>query len=290
MTAQEFNQYLEAPERLYELPLTNLQQLALRYPYSPNLRLLLLLKARLEDHPAEAAFLERCAAASFDRAFLYDILRELDDTGTISGDEATETLELRELDELQAELLPADAALPDTALLTDTAPLPAPEELPSPAPAPAPPPPAISVPPPPRKASPVFDPVSWAATATAYLTSLPATPSPATDPPAETTSPQRPDAFPITATTGPTPSLRQRLHRIRNIQQQRQDGSRDRVNRIARRSLVTHDAVASETLARLLTQQGQYQHAIKMYRRLILLYPEKKTIFAGLIKDLQKKI
>ena len=84
--------------------------------------------------------------------------------------------------------------------------------------------------------------------------------------------------------------LVQRLDRIRQQQLARKRGSREEVDKIARRSLVAHDAVASETLAQLLVRQGQYQHASKMYRRLILLYPEKKTIFAGLIKDLKEKL
>ncbi|MEO0731928.1 MAG: hypothetical protein AAFZ52_03765 [Bacteroidota bacterium] len=282
MTAQEFNRYLDAPEQLYELPLPELQQLALRYPYSANLRLLLLLKARLEEHPNAAAYLERCAAASFDRAFLYDILQELDGTGTITTAAAAEdTLELRALDELQAELLPLEDSSSDTERLVSVPPPLAPKEPLPLAPAPAPTTVGSSAAkkmPAQVPVAPAFDYPAWAATATAYLDSLPAPLPVATDQP--TPAPTSP----------PIPSLAQRLRRIRRIQEQRQEHRRDQVDRIARRSLVAHEAVASETLARLLTQQGQYQHAIKMYRRLILLYPEKKTIFAGLIKDLQKKL
>jgi len=85
-------------------------------------------------------------------------------------------------------------------------------------------------------------------------------------------------------------SLRDRLRNIRRRQSEKLADEQEEVRKIARRSLVAQEAVASETLARLHVQQGQYQLAIKMYRRLELLYPEKKAIFADLIKDLQEKL
>jgi len=85
-------------------------------------------------------------------------------------------------------------------------------------------------------------------------------------------------------------TLQERLARIRQRQRAKGGDEKDDVNRIARRSLMAQGEVASETLAKLLVRQGQYQHAIKMYQRLILLYPEKKTTFAGLIKELKEKL
>lgn len=46
----------------------------------------------------------------------------------------------------------------------------------------------------------------------------------------------------------------------------------------------------TETLARIYSEQGFYQRAIDIYKKLILLNPEKNTYFASLIEDLKKKI
>jgi hypothetical protein len=84
--------------------------------------------------------------------------------------------------------------------------------------------------------------------------------------------------------------LRERLTRIRRRQEARSEDGSENVGKIARRSLVAQEVVASETLAKLLVRQGQYQNAIKMYRQLVLLYPDKKTTFAGLINNLKEKL
>ena len=103
-------------------------------------------------------------------------------------------------------------------------------------------------------------------------------------------APQPVSHFHSPSLNDPTVSLRERLQSIRQHQANKLADEQEEVRKIARRSLVSSEGTASETLARLLVQQGQYQNAIKMYRRLELLYPEKKTIFAGLIRDLQKKL
>ena len=271
MTGKDFLRLLEQPRLLYELPSSELQQLAVRFPYSANLRLLLLLKAHLEGHPEEAAYLARCAASTFDRASIYDTLRELDALPEEDLEMAGEVLELKELDDLVLDTLPEQ--------VEEHAPL------------------AEQLPPP------VSDLVSgWDGelleeeeAGTPLITSAlneggetgqesDVQPS-AEEPPSATPSqPQR-----ETPQTG-YGSLQERLARIRTRQRALGFEEKEDVNRIARRSLVAQEEVASETLAKLLIRQGQYQNAIKMYQRLILLYPEKKTTFAGLIKDLKEKL
>ncbi len=51
----------------------------------------------------------------------------------------------------------------------------------------------------------------------------------------------------------------------------------------------THDDVVSETLARVYEQQGFFSRAREVYRKLILLYPEKSDYFAALIQETKSK-
>ncbi|SEP90458.1 hypothetical protein [Neolewinella agarilytica] len=285
MTAQEFQHYLDQPHSLLQLQLTDLQEIALKFPYSANIRLLLLLKTHLEGHPEEAAYLSRCAATTFDRAHIYELIRELDASLPEEFLEETETLELKELEELHEQPIvetspPISIALPSVLNETDIpvvpdAPTQSPtEEAPS------------------QHAEPsdhsykeevLISTDNWVENAATFLSVLPA-PAPIVQQSSD--APERPELF----VTTHSPGLQQRLKRIRRQQAQRKDEGRESVNKIARRSLLAQDDVASETLARLLVQQGQYQNAIKMYRRLMLLYPDKKTIFAGLINDLKEKL
>ncbi|WP_026232171.1 hypothetical protein [Neolewinella persica] len=284
MKPQEFQQYLEQPGLLYQLPLTSLQQLAMEYPYSPNLRLLLLLKTHLEGHPDEADYLSRCSAASFDRSFIYDLLQDIELQPAGGNQEDTEILELRTLDEI---------ALEEAAMLAEDASTSSPETEPS-YQSVFPPledfveepdlplePKVVPVPP-----SPVDTYHSWADNAAAYLSALPEQPAD----PTVSQSPEPVTNFRNAALTKKAPSLRERLLTIRRFQADKIADEQEEVKKIARRSLVAQEAVASETLAKLLVRQGQYQNAIKMYQHLALLYPKKKTTFAGLIKDLKEKL
>ncbi|TXF88360.1 hypothetical protein FUA23_15380 [Neolewinella aurantiaca] len=299
MNAKDFQLYLEQPQLLYALPLAELQGLAMEYPYSSNLRLLLLLKTHLEGHPEEQDYLNRCAAASFDRAFIYDLLQDARlFAWQEEAREETEVLELRTLDEIaledaallagidEDEELPAPAALsyqsifPEPDVLFEEEPEPEPKpDLPVTEPAEVTPPPFSM-------------PAQWVDAAADFISVLPVWP---VDPLTEPSAPEEFAPEPVSSfSEGKRPdhghSFKDRLRRIRRRQSEKLADEQEEVRKIARRSLVAQEDVASETLARLLVQQGQYQHAIKMYRRLELLYPDKKTIFAGLIKDLQEKL
>lgn len=59
---------------------------------------------------------------------------------------------------------------------------------------------------------------------------------------------------------------------------------------IAEQSVEEDKEIASETLALLLEKQKLYGKAISMYQRLQLLYPEKSSLFAAKIEELNKKI
>ena len=49
------------------------------------------------------------------------------------------------------------------------------------------------------------------------------------------------------------------------------------------------DDFYTETLARIYAEQGYYEEAIKVYAKLILLYPEKSAYFASLVNEVKSK-
>lgn len=59
---------------------------------------------------------------------------------------------------------------------------------------------------------------------------------------------------------------------------------------IAEQSVEEDEEIASETLALLLERQKLFAKAISMYEHLKLLYPEKSSLFAAKIEELNKKL
>ena len=76
MNAENFAQYLKNPSQLYQISYQELKSLVLQYPYSQNLRYLLLLKSKIDQHKDLAANLEKAAAYSIDRTFLFKLIKE----------------------------------------------------------------------------------------------------------------------------------------------------------------------------------------------------------------------
>jgi hypothetical protein len=58
----------------------------------------------------------------------------------------------------------------------------------------------------------------------------------------------------------------------------------------AKESVEESTEVVSETLAQIHVMQGNYSKAIKAYKQLSLLYPEKKVFFASQIKKIESKL
>lgn len=315
MNLENFADYLEHPARLYQLNYQELKNLVMAYPYNANLRMLLLLKGQMEKDDKADTYLHRAAAYTFDRAHLFDQLR----TGMHGQEvlhEQEEMLELRELADLfqEMEIVPAMLVPPPEQLplaiqlgqeeLTGFKPewqtttleteLPQ-EELDFQFP---------SQPEEPVVESPVVE------------TSVIA------DESIELPSPEPVSAAPVAplvvVVPAPLPSLdqlaKERLHQMLekrkgkllaglsaatppvvppNTEQKPPSVKKAHVKgveQIARKSVTENEELVSETLARILVQQGQYQRALRMYEKLSLLFPEKTPIFAPIIENLQQKI
>ncbi|NLN94555.1 MAG: hypothetical protein GX128_00050 [Bacteroidales bacterium] len=56
----------------------------------------------------------------------------------------------------------------------------------------------------------------------------------------------------------------------------------------AKQSTIDDEAIVSETLARIFLQQGHKEKAIRVFKRLILIYPEKSSTFAAQIEKIEK--
>ena len=264
-------QYIEQPTLLTEVTLDELTAHLEEYPYSTNLRLLVLLKAKQIQHPDYDVFLATCASSTFDRTQLYNLLQSVEHKEELHG----EVLELIELEEL--ELAPLDANFSElpSRLNVLAEPQPEPNRIPVTEVR------TVSLEPFDDAGSlPALSPAQartrrWVRMAEAYTMLLPYM--------FKSPRPEDPSRFAaLTVRRTAEPSLRDRLRHLRELSQRR--GQAEAGNG------VEEVAVVSETLAALLVRQEQYESAIRMYRRLTLLYPEKKPIFAGLIQELKEKL
>ena len=79
--------------------------------------------------------------------------------------------------------------------------------------------------------------------------------------------------------------------KIEDIRKRRKKkkGEGSSVDEIVLQSITENGDLVSETLAKVLAKQGQYSKAEEMYRRLMLVFPEKSDYFAQQISNLKSK-
>lgn len=293
MNHANFVDYLEQPTRLLQLNYQELKNLVIAFPYSPNLRVMLWLRSIVESDGKSETHLQRAAGSTFDRAQLLALSKQFAQAKLQLADWAESSV-LPERLELRATPPPPPAAnTSEHTLLPVSATTPAEDK---------------------QSLSQMLDELSEA------LAQLPAQTTVET---AETNSfrdaVQHPDSK-TTATLTDTTAVAdsQRIHQmiedrkaasLARLSARRRSGAGaarqqpaartdqqpapeavENADRIARQSIRDNTEIASEGLASLLVQQGQYQKAIKMYEKLCLVFPEKKDNFAAIIENLQQKI
>ncbi len=103
MNAESFYEYLQNPSKLYQVSYQELKSLVMLYPYSPNIRYLLLAKSILDKQKDENRNLQLAALYSPDRKWLRKKIKQLQllvETGNESYLHE-DFLELRDLAELE---------------------------------------------------------------------------------------------------------------------------------------------------------------------------------------------
>ena len=62
------------------------------------------------------------------------------------------------------------------------------------------------------------------------------------------------------------------------------------IDELGKKSISEKDEVVTETLALIFEKQGKIDKAVDTYKKLIVKYPEKKSIFANRIEELNNKL
>jgi hypothetical protein len=308
MNAENFSSFLLDPSKLYQIPYQELKSLVVQYPYCQPLRVLLLQKSQMDQHPDFERNLQAAAAYLPDRRVLYLLVREYQamETGTPLFELEEERLELKALSEILAVREPAPADEPaepidfrDIAQPSEPEPVieeePEIPEAPEPEPelpkAPAPDIAAIealfeeeeeeeeeqeperAAKPAPVKKRPAPLPksafASWDARYGALRSLLSF------------------EAFELPAFSAPARPEEAKEAPAKSSQSEPAPVVEPQA--LARKSVAEKDGIVSETLAELLVRQGHAQKAIAMYEKLSLIFPEKSSFFAQKIELLKRK-
>jgi tetratricopeptide (TPR) repeat protein len=293
MNYTNFVDYLEQPTRLLQLNYQELKNLVIAFPYSPNLRVMLWLRSIVESDGKSETHLQRAAGSTFDRAQLLALSRQFAQAKLQLADWAEPPV-LQERAERKAA-----PALPVSAVAGGNEPRHQP---------------TVSTAEEKQSLAQMLDELSQA------LAQLPAQAAEKTTETADSHDTVQRTENKTTASSTDTGTMvdAQRIHkmiedrktaslarlsarRISSTAAERQQSPAhtkeqplpeavEHADHIARQSIRDNDEIASEGLASLLVNQGQYQKAIKMYKKLCLVFPEKKDNFVAIIENLQQKI
>lgn len=304
MTQERFLKLLDNPDLLASISYEELKTLALAYPFAHNLRYLLALKARQDDHPDFARNLATAATYSLDRSRLFMLLAPQKlAPQPVAADTEELMLELKPIETVQRELQ-AKAPLPrveqtqikETAFEAAVPPVsaesgppgtdadwdlqPGPEtepldrivEKPEVPELPAPEPPAPN----PENHPAV---VSFRPSFAVWINQF--------NPPALTSEHGGdPESAPVTADISGSNAATS-VPPIAGTQQM-PEPKPVRAHMLAEKSVTENKEIISETLAQLYARQGYRDKAIAMYERLCLAFPDKSAYFAAEIEKIKK--
>ena len=260
MTQERFHRLLDNPELLATIPYEEMKTLALAYPYAHNLRYLLALKARQDEHPDADRMLTTASVYSLDRTQLFHLTAvKIPVFQPMTVAEEVAVLELKPIEVVQREL---EALAPQSR--TGHAAQSAAREIIA----------ALS----PADTTPDINRTATTEPLKTADIQTPATPAFS-----------QPFSVWVSGFHPPVLDLK--------VQRQPEDAPTPDEERhsptlsaqeLAERSVAENKDVISETLARLLVKQGYRDKAINMYERLRLAFPEKSAYFAAEIEKLKK--
>lgn len=321
MNAESFSTYLAQPAKLYQLPYQEIKNLVAEYPYSANLRRLLLLKSKIEQDPKFEQYLHDLASSTPDRQHLYEFVTQeipqLLELETEPEDrlELQDLAQMREMDKIpvvqeqeESELRNVSLPIPDP--VVDNEDLEEDEEL------------SLA------DNSTVETIIEETSESPAVVVDLELTQAAPVSSDSEMDQEETVETLAEPQEVATIPDYRvssellttlisgsllkgsklspQPKANFQSWQTLRSRNTRDwkalrhrtekatqhtpKAQEVAKQSVQAPANLASETLAKLLVRQGQYRKAIKIYQRLSLLYPEKSRYFAATIEELKQKL
>lgn len=300
MTQERFLKLLDNPDLLASISYEELKTLALTYPYAHNLRYLLAIKSRQDNHPEYSRNLAAAAANSLDRTRLFHLIAPKR-LAPLPVEAEEQVLELKPIERVQQELQ-ALAPVPRVAEAVSAA--------------------ANSV-----QQAPVPDSVSQQ-TNIALDLSRAFEPEGGADLPADSElMPSVPESIaekvekpgfvidfkpsfavwagqfnspaltpdqPLKSTPGlAQPDALKSVKRLEPSEPEDKKKAEPEAQTpspmtLAEKSVTENKDILSETLARLYARQGYREKAIAMYERLGLAFPQKSAYFAAEIEKLKK--